>query len=96
MNFPGPLPWLAAAVLSVIGLTTAAADGELDTSFDAKLSPNGPDAIAVDPDGRVIAAGFFDTVGETALGNAFGRRVIRLNADGSHDTSFAYGLARAA
>ncbi len=63
-------------------------DGNLDTTFRAaetKLD-NSVNCIAVQPDGKIIVAGIF----EQFLG--YGRyRIIRLNTDGSLDTSFIAG-----
>jgi uncharacterized delta-60 repeat protein len=64
------------------------ADGRLDTTFDGDGSTSTPlinagrlDAVAVDTDGRIYAAGSVDN-------HVF---VGRFNADGSFDTSFGNG-----
>jgi uncharacterized delta-60 repeat protein len=65
------------------------ADGSLDTSFN-----NGGAGIAglvstlaLQPDGKILVGGFFRTYN----GNAAPDMVLRLNADGSLDTSFNAG-----
>ena len=62
------------------------ADGNLDTTFNVSLG--GLDylpvfAVAAQPDGKVLIAGNFTTVGNVARD-----RIARLNADGSLDTTF--------
>lgn len=68
------------------------ANGSLDTTFDGDgivtcpVSANGIDSafsLALYPDGKVVAAGSTDNGGDTEFG------LIRLNADGSLDTSFS-------
>ncbi len=65
-------------------------DGSLDTAFGNGLAGanNTVNAIAVQPDGKVLVAGAFTTVNGTSRG-----RVARLNSDGSLDTGFGNGLA---
>jgi len=61
------------------------ADGSFDSSFTAQADGVGGMVrkIVVQPDGRIIIAGLFDTVnGETR------NNIARLNADGTLDTSF--------
>ncbi len=63
------------------------ADGTLDTSFDPGTgTDNVVYGMALQPDGRVVIAGAFQTVEE--VGRA---HIARLNADGSLDTSFDPG-----
>ncbi|MEM6321521.1 MAG: delta-60 repeat domain-containing protein, partial [Bacteroidota bacterium] len=63
------------------------ADGSLDTSFDPGSGTNGDvQSVAVQSDGKVLIGGFFTTVDGTGR-----RRIARLNADGSLDTSFDPG-----
>ena len=58
--------------------------GELDPTFQIGTGfEDGMDAIAVQPDGKIIVAG----QGDTYQGVPF-NRIIRLNADGSPDPSF--------
>jgi uncharacterized delta-60 repeat protein len=59
-------------------------NGSLDTSFNPGSGANGPvNAMALQPDGKVIIAGDF------AFFNTFARnRIARLNADGSLDPTF--------
>jgi uncharacterized delta-60 repeat protein len=64
------------------------ADGTIDGSFNTATGANGIiDVIIVQPDGKIILGGRFDTF------NGMGySRLIRLNADGSIDTSFSIGI----
>ena len=56
------------------------ADGSLDTGFDAGFTPPvSVSRIALQPDGKIIVPGVFGSI----------RRVIRINANGSADSSFA-------
>ena len=60
-------------------------DGSLDTSFDPGSGPDGVvNAIAVQPDGKLLLAGGFTNVGGVLL-----RHIARLNPNGSLDTTFA-------
>jgi len=62
-------------------------DGTLDTSFDPGPGPDGPiRALAVQNDGRVLIGGDFSFVGGVPS-----RRLARLNADGTLDTTFVPG-----
>ncbi len=62
-------------------------NGSLDTSFDPGLGANGTiEALALQPDGKVIIGGAFTSYNGTARS-----RIARLNADGSLDTSFDPG-----
>jgi uncharacterized delta-60 repeat protein len=65
-------------------------DGSLDTTFDAGryfsgILPQGVTDIAFYPDGRLIAAGFFEAQGKFDL--------VRVAADGTVDQSFPSGLS---
>ena len=62
-------------------------DGTIDGSFNAATGANGTiDVIVVQPDGKMILGGRFDTF------NGIGySRLIRLNTDGSIDSSFSVG-----
>jgi len=63
-------------------------DGTLDLSFDPGAGPDvGVGDVALQPDGKIIIAGFFHTV--NGLDRATG--LARLNSDGSLDTSFDPG-----
>jgi uncharacterized delta-60 repeat protein len=62
-------------------------DGSLDTGFDPGDGANDyVTDIALQPDGRIIIAGFF-----TKVDGIPRRRIARLNADGSLDTTFDPG-----
>ena len=67
------------------------ADGSLDTSFDA--GTNGClDAVVVQPDGKIVVGGAFNTLGGGGTGTTTRYGIGRLNADGSLDTSFNAGV----
>jgi len=67
-------------------------DGSLDTSFSSDhQGPNAKvNALALQPDGRILIGGRFNRVGDAARG-----RLARLNVDGSLDRGFAEGRAGA-
>jgi uncharacterized delta-60 repeat protein len=63
------------------------ADGSLDLSFNSGTGFNGSVlALALQPDGKVVAAGSF-----TAYNGSACNRIVRLNADGSLDATFNTG-----
>jgi uncharacterized delta-60 repeat protein len=63
------------------------ADGSRDTSFAIGTGFNNTvNRLAIQSDGKVIVGGLFTTYQGVAA-----NRIIRLNADGSSDTSFAIG-----
>ena len=66
------------------------ADGSLDTSFDAGAN-NRVYAIVVQPDGRILVAGLFTTLGGGGTGMSTRNFLGRLNADGNLDTTFNPG-----
>ena len=67
------------------------ADGSVDLSFDP--GANGPVfAIAIQPDGRIIIGGRFQTVGGGGTGSTPRNRIARLNPDGSVDQTFNPGV----
>ncbi|WP_221029575.1 immunoglobulin domain-containing protein [Actomonas aquatica] len=69
------------------GVTRLNADGSRDTDFDVGSTLNGTvTAIVVQPDGKILIGGSFT---EFAAGTH--NRILRLNADGSLDTSFNAG-----
>lgn len=64
------------------------ANGSLDATFSPGLGPDGNVwALVAQPDGKVIIAGEFSTVGGSARA-----RVARLNTDGSLDATFDPGV----
>lgn len=66
-------------------------DGSLDGSFDPGSGFNGHVAeIALQPDGRIIAAGAFSSLDGSPCGP-----IVRLNADGSIDPAFTAPLSLA-
>ncbi|MBL8802775.1 MAG: delta-60 repeat domain-containing protein [Planctomycetes bacterium] len=71
-------------------------DGSLDPSFDAGTGIAGHNsvvasALALQPDGKVVVGGDFWTFNGTPY-----RHLVRLNSDGSVDTSFATGTGAGA
>ena len=66
------------------------ADGSVDLSFDPGASL-GVNAIAVQPDGKIVVAGCFHALGGGGSGTTPRHSIGRLNADGSLDTSFDAG-----
>src|SRR5688572_7357681 len=88
--------FLALIVLAVmLGVGSAnAAPGDLDTTFDPGLIlwqgsdfPAFKYAAVLQPDGKVVIGGHFDTVG--GVSRVF---IARLNSNGSLDTSFTSPL----
>jgi len=64
------------------------ANGALDPSFNAPTSITyNAYALAVQADGKIVVAGGFDRVGDLNVG-----RILRLNPDGSLDTTFKTGV----
>ena len=78
---------LLAGLCTLAGPATALraqSPGSLDASFNAGAGPDGEfRAVALQPDGKIIVGGVFDTIDGTAY-----QGIARLNADGSLDTSF--------
>ena len=63
------------------------ATGAVDTSFNPGTGANGPArAVAIDSNGKSLVTGEFTLFNGTAR-----NRIVRLNADGSVDTTFAPG-----
>jgi len=61
------------------------ADGSVDSTFDP--GANGPvQAIALQPDGKIVVGGGFTTMGEGGTGVHTRNRIARLNADGTLDS----------
>ena len=76
---------IAITLLIVLGAVVgawAASGGTLDPGFNPNVNGD-VNAIATQPDGKVLIGGEFTTVGGTARNN-----VARLNADGTLDASF--------
>lgn len=62
-------------------------DGSIDTSFNIGTGFNGRvETVLVEPSGKIIVGGHFKTYNDTSA-----NRIIRLNSDGSIDTSFNTG-----
>src|SRR5204863_9735968 len=63
-------------------------NGSFDNSFNVGTGPNGViRAVAVQPNGQVLVGGDF-----TGISGFAATRIVRLNADGSVDTTFNTGL----
>lgn len=73
------------------GLVRVSTNGEVDLGFDARfempLDQPTIRALAVEPDGGIVAGGYFDQVDGELRQN-----LARLNADGTLDADFAAGL----
>jgi uncharacterized delta-60 repeat protein len=67
-------------------------DGTRDTSFVGTGAANTVNAIAVQSDGKIIVGGDFTTFNGTAGIN----RIVRLNSDGTRDTSFSTNVGTGA
>jgi uncharacterized delta-60 repeat protein len=93
---------LLAAALAALALTAApaaAAPGDLDPSFsnDGRVSTlTSPDtfvarAVAVQPDGRIVVAGYSCDIGTCGPTGDSSFRLVRYTADGGLDTDFGMG-----
>jgi uncharacterized delta-60 repeat protein len=91
-----------AAALAALALTAApaaAAPGDLDPSFsnDGRVSTlTSPDtfvarAVAVQPDGRIVVAGYSCDIGTCGPTGDSSFRLVRYTADGGLDTDFGMG-----
>lgn len=70
-----------------VALTRLNADGNLDLGFNFTASAGASiSALAIQPDGKILVGGGFDTVGGTARNG-----IARINADGTIDTTFDPG-----
>jgi uncharacterized delta-60 repeat protein len=73
--------------VSRINIARLNEDGTLDASFNPGTGTSNPATrVFVQPDGKIIIAGFFTTYNGTAR-----NRIARLNADGSLDNTFNPG-----
>lgn len=62
-------------------------NGDLDTSFNINMDPDKtPNQLVIQPDSKILVGGEFSTFNGVAS-----NRLIRLNVDGSVDTSFNVG-----
>lgn len=73
-------------LFSNYGLIRLNSDGSWDNTFPLPL-PSQVNALAVQADGKVLAGGSFTSAGR--------RGILRLNADGTIDQGFLYGVAGA-
>jgi uncharacterized delta-60 repeat protein len=83
--------------VSVNRIVRLNSNGTIDTDFSSAISANGGlqapssltiHAVKVQLDGKILLGGNF-----TSLGGVFLNRVLRLNSDGSRDSSFVPGSA---
>jgi uncharacterized delta-60 repeat protein len=67
-------------------------DGSVDVGFQNGMAgaDGEPEAIALQPDGKVLIGGYFNSVNNTPRSG-----IARLNSDGSLDTGFQNGMAGA-
>jgi uncharacterized delta-60 repeat protein len=90
--------WLVGGLFERVGgvpirnLVRLNADGSVDSTFSAARSPlyDYVYALAVQGDGKILVGGAFAYYGTTSSYNDVGR-LIRLNADGTLDSTFALG-----
>ena len=75
---------IALALLVGVPAASAQVPGALDAGFVDPGFNSALTAVATQPDGRIMVAGLFSTIGGAPHGD-----VARLNADGSPDASFA-------
>ncbi|MDC2862353.1 MULTISPECIES: hypothetical protein [unclassified Delftia] len=69
------------------GIVRLNSDGSIDTTFNAgSLFPTSVRSIAIQPDGRIVIAGGFESVDGVSR-----NRIARINSDGSLDASFDPG-----
>ncbi len=74
------------------GIARLNADGSLDTTFNPGTGIFGPSqltsvrTIAIQPDGKIVIGGYFSSFNGTSRSH-----IVRLNADGSLDTTFNVG-----
>jgi uncharacterized delta-60 repeat protein len=70
-------------------------DGSVDPSFDSPTLGNAVNRILVGTDAKIYVGGLFGTaanVGTNYYGAAVGNFIVRLNANGTQDTSYAASL----
>ena len=90
---------VALAALAVCAPPAAAAPGDLDTSFsgDGRVSTlTSPDtfvarAVAMQPDGRIVVAGYSCNTGTCGPTGDSSFRLLRYTSDGGLDTDFGQG-----
>ncbi len=70
--------WILPGSVSPALAQSGGVDGNFKPGFDNEVF-----TVRIQPDGKVLASGFF-----TKVGNANRRGIARLNADGSVDTTF--------
>src|ERR1700712_1236106 len=89
----------ALAVFAMVAAPAAASPGDLDSSFsnDGRVSTlTSPDtfvarAVAVQPDGRIVVAGYSCDTGTCGPTGDSSFRLLRYTADGGLDTDFGDG-----
>jgi uncharacterized delta-60 repeat protein len=85
----GCLPTCTAPRNRLARLTAA---GAIDPNFNPGLNSGATvSAIVVQPDGKILVAGFFTMIGGGGLGNTPRKNIARLNTDGSVDATFNPG-----
>jgi uncharacterized delta-60 repeat protein len=72
------------------------ADGSMDTTFNQTfLASSGSasvDALAIQPDGKIIVGGIFTVVTPFPENDIIAQDIMRLNTDGTRDTGFMSGI----
>lgn len=72
---------------SSYGLVRLNANGSLDSTFQLRMKP-GVQALALQSDGKIIVGGSFELGTDATPQTPEWRNLVRLNADGTVDTSF--------
>jgi uncharacterized delta-60 repeat protein len=74
---------------TIWGVCRLNSDGSLDNTFNPGSGPNNiVEAVAIQPDGKILAGGVFSTFNGVSKG-----RLVRLNTDGSLDNTFSTGTS---
>ncbi len=63
------------------------ADGSVDTAFDPNANST-VNALVLQPDGKLVVGGFFNSLSPNGGGASTRNRIARLNVDGSVDAAF--------
>ncbi len=68
-------------------------DGSFDTSFSlhAPFFLSRAKAVKIQPDGKILIGGDFDSLDDVVMGNPLHNGIVRLNSDGSLDSTFNIG-----
>ena len=78
---------IAAVTWVVLASSASARAQAVDPTFNPGASDD-IEALAIQPDGKILVGGQFATIGGGGTGTTARRKIARLNADGSVDTGF--------